>query len=204
MAWAVWSQLAREVHTHAQSPARGARAGSRGVAATVANEPRCARRGSRAMARRFSYPAPDPPLTAEVLAQLRADVSEWVEADSTRDEDDAMMRRLREAGGVERIGDLPIRVMIGIWPKAMQNFALAAAGLRDTLDRRARAQERLERLIRVILLFSKIRVALLEWYDETCKKRYAPGGPGEADAAEEFAGAARGQKRPRDEAGPSQ
>ena len=44
-------------------------------------------------------PAPDPPLTAEVLAQLRADVSEWVEADSTRDEDDAMMRRLREAGG---------------------------------------------------------------------------------------------------------
>ena len=81
------------------------------------------------------------------------------------------------------------------------------AQFNDTLDdfqRRARAQERLERLIRVILLFSRLRVALLEWYDETCKKRYAPGGPGEADAAEEFAGAALGQKRPRDEAGPSQ
>ena len=180
------------------------------VERVATNETLCARRGSRAMARRrgtFSLaapPAPDPPLTAEVLAQLRADVSEWVEADSTRDEDDAMMRRLREAGGVERIGDLPIRVMIGIWPKAMQHFGRAAAGLKDTLDRRARAQERLERLIRVILLFSKLRVALLEWYDETCKKRYAPGGPGEADAAEEFAGAARGQKRPRDDAGPSQ
>jgi len=47
-------------------------------------------------------------------------------------------------------------------------------------------------------------VALLEWYESTCNARYAPGAAGAVDAAEEFAGAARGQKRPRDEAGPSQ
>ena len=153
-------------------------------------------------------PAPDPPLSAEVLAQLRADVSELLEADSstTIDEGHAIMRRVREAGGPQEL-NLPFGATLALLQKSIQHAARAAAQFNDTLDdfqRRARAQERLERLIRVILLFSRLRVALLEWYDETCKKRYAPGGPGEADAAEEFAGAARGQKRPRDDAGPSQ
>ena len=146
-------------------------------------------------------------MTDQELAQLRADISAWVDADSTTDEDDLMMRRIREAGGVERIGELSFSVQMRLTAKSVQALARKRRELRDAIaraKRRARAQERLERLIRVILLFSKIRVALLEWYDETCKKRYAPGGPGEADAAEEFAGAARGQKRPRDEAGPSQ
>ena len=145
------------------------------------------------------------------LTQLRADISEWVAADSTTDEDDAMLRRIREAGGVERIGDLPITVTFLLLPKVMQHTRRQAAELKDKLDdtnRRLRAQERWERLIPVMLLFSKLRVALLDWYDDTCKKRYAPGGSGAIDAAEEFAGAARatrsGQKRPRDDAGPSQ
>ena len=146
-------------------------------------------------------PAPDPPLSAEVLAQLRADVSELLEADSstTIDEGHAILRRVREAGGPQAL-NLGFGDTMALTFKSMQ-YARRAL---DDVQRRARAQERLERLIRVILLFSRMRVALLEWYDETCKKRYAPGGPGEADAAEEFAGAARGQKRPRDEAGPSQ
>ena len=150
----------------------------------------------------------EPPLTEEETAQLHADVSAWVEADnSTYDEDHAIMRRINyEAGGAQEL-NLPFGDSLALSFKSMQYAARAAAKLKDTLDdvrRRARAQERLGHLIRVILLFSRMRVALLKWYDDTCKKRYAPGQAGAIDAAEEFAGAARGQKRPRDEAGPSQ
>jgi hypothetical protein len=146
-----------------------------------------------------------------MLAQLRADVSEWVEADSsTFDEDHAIVRRLREAGGPQAL-DLGLGDTMALSFKMMQHARRAAARFADNLDdfrRRSRAQERLDRLMRVMLLFSRMRVAMLEWYDSTCKKRYAPGGSGAIDAAEEFAGAARatrsGQKRPRDDAGPSQ
>ena len=152
-------------------------------------------------------PAPDPPLTAEVLAQLCADVSEWVAADSsTIDEGIAIVRRVREAGGPQAL-NLGLGATMALSAKIMQHARRAAARLADNLDdfqRRARAQERLDRLMRVMRFFSRTRVALLDWYDDTCKKRYAPGQAGAIDAAEEFAGAARGQKRPRDEAGPSQ
>ena len=146
-------------------------------------------------------------MTDQELAQLRADISAWVDSDSTTDEDDLMMRRIREAGGVERIGELSFSVQMRLTAKSVQALARNRSKLRRAMERakrRERAQERLERLIRVILLFSRMRVALLKWYDDTCKKRYAPGQAGAIDAAEEFAGAARGQKRPRDEAGPSQ
>ena len=90
--------------------------------------------------------------------------------------------------------ELELRLRVVLIRRLLIQRARLLQVLRPSLSMHAHEREMVLRL----------RVALLEWYDETCKKRYAPGGPGEADAAEEFAGAARGQKRPRDDAGPSQ
>ena len=85
-------------------------------------------------------PAPDPPLSAEVLAQLRADVSELLEADSstTIDEGHAILRRVREAGGPQAL-NLGFGDTMALTFKSMQ-YARRAL---DDVQRRARAQERL-------------------------------------------------------------